>query len=502
MTDTVFVCHRHPHDPKKMGIFEYHVTQHIYESHLIAKIVKDYYNYLTQPEIAKNHQVEERHVKNFLLRNNLFKLPRRYELETELIIDKYVNQHMNIGELSEEYKCSRKTIAKLLKKNGINIRVGAESKKMEYRQEPNVKLIIDKYVNQRISSLQLGKEYNCSPTTILAILCENGIKIRTTGEAMRKYFANETFFDQIDIELKAYILGFLYADGYNNEEHGMIKINLSKQDLEILIKIRDALSPDSKIRDYLHPGHPGKEYINLSICCRHMSEALARHGCMQAKTFKVTFPTFLSKDLIQHFIRGYSDGDGCISRSYKAKRWIYYYNVAGTESLTNGIAEVFRTEVNAYCGMRQLNNDWTNNLKLLVVNGNRQVKECLDWMYKDATIFLQRKYDRYLDLCHQCEEMDLDRARRGLSPGRRRPRLTGPIIVPIPKIDNAPIVTDYTELKPIDEFMEDGDHITDPNNAIERDEEDLHYGNDRFDYENFELDEDELELDDDQLEDA
>jgi hypothetical protein len=39
---------------------------------------------------------------------------------------------------------------------------------------------------------------------------------------------------------------------------------------------------------------------------------LYKHGCVNNKTFKIKLPK-LREDLIRHFIRGYFDGDGCIS---------------------------------------------------------------------------------------------------------------------------------------------------------------------------------------------
>ncbi len=33
----------------------------------------------------------------------------------------------------------------------------------------------------------------------------------------------------------------------------------------------------------------------------------------------------------------------------------------------------------------------------LTVGGNLQVKKVLDWLYRDATIYLPRKYEKYLE---------------------------------------------------------------------------------------------------------
>ena len=49
----------------------------------------------------------------------------------------------------------------------------------------------------------------------------------------RTYRANDDFFDVIDSEIKAYLLGFLYADGYLASD-GRIGIRLQIDDEEII----------------------------------------------------------------------------------------------------------------------------------------------------------------------------------------------------------------------------------------------------------------------------
>ena len=37
-----------------------------------------------------------------------------------------------------------------------------------------------------------------------------------------------------------------------------------------------------------------------------------------------------------------------------------------------------------------------NTTRDIRVSGNKQILTLLDWLYKDATIFMQRKYDKYI----------------------------------------------------------------------------------------------------------
>ena len=60
-----------------------------------------------------------------------------------------------------------------------------------------------------------------------------------------KYVFDKTFFQEIDTEEKAYILGFIYADGnisnIENDKHYRIRILLKKSDSNILEKIKTAI---------------------------------------------------------------------------------------------------------------------------------------------------------------------------------------------------------------------------------------------------------------------
>ena len=43
---------------------------------------------------------------------------------------------------------------------------------------------------------------------------------------------------------------------------------------------------------------------------------------------------------------------------------------------------------------------------IILYRGNRRVLKLMDWIYKDATIYLDRKYQKYLNLKQRIEEVD------------------------------------------------------------------------------------------------
>lgn len=56
--------------------------------------------------------------------------------------------------------------------------------------------------------------------------------------------------------------------------------------------------------------------------------------------------------------------------------------------------------------MSKRHKDRNNNNFTLTVSGNRQTARLMEWIYKDATIYMQRKYDRYLELKKINTELD------------------------------------------------------------------------------------------------
>ena len=57
-----------------------------------------------------------------------------------------------------------------------------------------------------------------------------------------------------------------------------------------------------------------QDAISLDIYSKHMSDSLAKLGCIERKSLILEWPEWLEENLYSHFIRGYFDGDGSISK--------------------------------------------------------------------------------------------------------------------------------------------------------------------------------------------
>lgn len=126
---------------------------------------------------------------------------------------------------------------------------------------------------------------------------------------------------------------------------------------------------------------------------------------MPQKTSILTFPE-ISENLIPHFIRGYFDGDGCLTChkfNENSPRLIWVIKFCGTENMLKNIYDNlprrYNNPINLYQRYKRDNNNYC-----IDIGGNQQVLQILNYLYKDATIYLERKYKKYQELVEQYKE--------------------------------------------------------------------------------------------------
>ena len=269
-------------------------------------------------------------------------------------------------------------------------------------------LIKDLYLSGESAS-NISKKIGFSTTVIYRVLREDGVKIRSRSENSRKYSLNENYFSRVDSGNKAYFLGFLFADGYNNEKRNCVELSCCEKDFEILDKLNKEIESNKPIRKVINKGIISYKSHRIDWCSSKLSKDLAKLGCIKKKTFLVTFPE-IDKELVSHFLRGYFDGDGCISYSFPLKNNFFgnsfqsVITFVGTEEfllyLKNLLFEELR--VNSIILNRHPENG--NNIRTLQISGNKQVCKLSEYLYKDCDIFLERKFEKYLEIKNILEE--------------------------------------------------------------------------------------------------
>lgn len=286
-------------------------------------------------------------------------------------------------DIAELYGVSKSSIGRLLRNNGMV---------HNPRLTDSIKKEIVALYNEGYSQKDIAKECNVNEKSVHKVLNDFGVEKREMSYIKQKYSLNENYFDKIDTPNKAYILGFLYADGYNNYLTRTITLSLQERDKEILEKIKSEIGSNrplffQNIRD---KRPTCQNQYSLCITNKHMSERLKELGVTQSKSLELQFPDWIDKKLIPHFLRGYMDGDGYIAKRQND----YHTSFISTNNFCLYAKEIIDNELGISCGivLDGRTNDITSSL---TVNKKYQSKKFLDWIYQDADLYLDRKYQLY-----------------------------------------------------------------------------------------------------------
>lgn len=262
----------------------------------------------------------------------------------------------------------------------------------QFSEQEKNNIVQNYLINYNIQ--QLAKSYEVSPSRIRTILKNKNIQIISDRkELWKKRFPRDSnIFEQIDTKEKAYWLGFLYADGCIIKKTNTIRINLSTEDIEHLIKFKNFIkATNSEIKNNDKIDKDKVYHISyFQISDEKMVMDLINKGCIPNKTYSLSFPneSILPNEFIFHFIRGFFDGDGSIYTDEKRHRLCL--NFTGTPEMLNSIKKFLKKE------NLQLENK--GNFSVLHIDGNKQVKNILDQIYQNSNneIELVRKKEKYL----------------------------------------------------------------------------------------------------------
>lgn len=263
--------------------------------------------------------------------------------------------------------------------------------------------IVNKFVKDKISIKNLANTYHVSESCIARIIKKNNVIL--TGEKPRKYTFNQSFFEKINTEEKAYFLGFLYADGYNRHNGAAIVIQIQEGDRHILDEFIKKIQFTGNLLFLEKRNEKHQNMVRLELNSRKMSDDLNSLGCVQRKSLILQFPNNkqVPNNLIRHFIRGYFDGDGSISINRGGNNQYRRLAISITsskffcDSLNNIIVNKFKVKP-------KYDNYVNPSTKTLVIGGTRQAIHILNWLYKDSNIKLNRKYNKFIDFLSLCND--------------------------------------------------------------------------------------------------
>ena len=249
------------------------------------------------------------------------------------------------------------------------------------------------YSNKKGETIRnIASSYNVDPRTVSSFLKQFGINIKKPHPP-KIYSVKEDIFQNIDTEEKAWMLGFISADGYIDSSKTKLKFTLAEKDKDVLEKIKSILRSNSPIkrkegRQIKGTDYFGSSTVTLMISNAQICQDLEKHGAFYKKSLKLQFPLFLKDELIRHFIRGYFDGDGSITFG---RHDFPKISIASNKEFLEGIHDILLKE-NITSNIYASNRSKVNSLE---INAKSIVEKFLNYIYKDSNIFMERKYQRY-----------------------------------------------------------------------------------------------------------
>lgn len=259
-----------------------------------------------------------------------------------------------------------------------------------------LKIYEEEHIKNGLSYSQIREKYNIPRGTWDYYVRQ---KLGKNAD-QRKFRCNDNFFDVIDSEIKAYLLGVLYADGYISSD-GRIGILLNIKDEELVKLIQQFIAPNSKIKYTNYQNFKRDSQVKLRFKSKRLYKRLQDFGFTTDKTH--THCNILDKipqEYKRHFIRGYTDGDGSV-RFDNQGTW-YKVGICWC----NGVPEILN-EIQSY--FNKCNGYLHNRDTYYTLSYEKQsdIKLICKELYEDCTYYLKRKYSNAISSINYCNNTEL-----------------------------------------------------------------------------------------------
>lgn len=308
----------------------------------------------------------------------------RLQKNKEKIINLYLSG-MSIAQISKKLHHGTAGIRKTLFAANIQIRQGINSSFFLSNEE--LEKCVNLY-NEGQSLKSICKERHHDLTTLSKLFKERNITIRDNSY-YKSCEVNETYFDKIDSEEKAYFLGLLFADGYTNENNSKVQISLKIEDGYLVCALKNAIHCSNQIeyvpsKDRRHLGFGiSSPQMRLAFTNEHMARVLASYG-MKDKNY---FPDCVPTELRHHFIRGVFDGDGCVWNGNRSPSEGLFYILA-KQNFCETIKEIFE-----HNGCPNMQLTCRKNIWQVRKSSNKMCMfNAFACMYQGAKIYMHRKH--------------------------------------------------------------------------------------------------------------
>lgn len=249
----------------------------------------------------------------------------------------------------------------------------------------------------------VGRKFDVDSGSVKRYMQQYGLDFKTQIH----YKCDDDLFSR-ENEESFYVAGFIAADGCvkdRKNSSGNVRyelgISLSKEDKKFLEQLRQIMKAETPVRDFLVKNSKRNSKWNdcwkseIIITSEKMCTDLVRFNIVPRKSLTYTFPEWMKvHPLKHHFIRGYNDGDGSFYRPKLPdgkKTEQIYFSMRGTPQFLEVVRDILEEE----CELEERTKPIriSSGHGVLEYGGNGVISKIADYLYKDAGIYLKRKYE-------------------------------------------------------------------------------------------------------------
>lgn len=258
-----------------------------------------------------------------------------------------------------------------------------------YRQEA-----IELY-KHGLSYKNIADKLNVSIGYVASVIQKEGIARTRAGT--KGMLIKHDIFDVIDTEEKAYLLGFMVADGFirDRKEHEggnlqkLVGLEIHRDDSYILERFSKLINCNNKLTEH-------KNCLVFRFHSDRVAEALSRFGIVERKTGheRVDWLGDIRQDLQRHVLRGLIDGDGWVGTTIKANKLLPNIGLTSSYECCLFVAKWFSDKL----GIRLVSPASHIGCFVITYDGKSSCSKIAEYLYKDSTICLDRKYNKAIEI--------------------------------------------------------------------------------------------------------
>lgn len=197
----------------------------------------------------------------------------------------------------------------------------------------------------------------------------------------------------IDDEFTCYFMGLFLADGNMRVDRGYLRVKIASKDEDVIKVIAEETGNRLLVSNSTRYGKVFGKRFSVKLSTKFAEEFKRRMDSY--KDFS-TWVSTLNEDQIRHFVRGYFDGDGCISYSWHKRDKVF--NGKADFSLAGSFEQKFIPEIlKEFKGTFSENPGKTMVVRRFSISKYLNVKSLFNYMYQNATIFMARKHSKFLE---------------------------------------------------------------------------------------------------------